>query len=145
MLKRYLKPIIALLVLAAADTASGDDRLPTFGLYIFNPSHTNVLADISPTLTRLGYVETSSGLTSEHLRVAIFKNVQSDELQAVLGDGCVLLEFNFTVPIGPERDAAVVRLKTAHDQLEQDLPKLPEPRSRIFSDPPLPEGCPQEF
>jgi hypothetical protein len=139
--------LIALLTLTASVVASADDRLPTFGLYIVNSSHTDVLADIMPTLSRIGFAETvPRELTGEHLPVATLKNADDDELQAVVGRGCVLLEFNLAeAPIGPERDVAMRRLKAVHDRLEQYFSKLPEPRPRILTAVPIPDGCPNEF
>ena len=146
-MRRNCRPsFLALLALAGFVTASADDRLPTFGLYIVTSSHGDVLVDILPTLNRLGYAEIfPREFTAEHLPVAILRNAEDDELQAVVGSGCVLLEFNYTAPIGPERDAAIARLNTAHDKLEKNLSNLPEPRPRILAAVPIPDGCPHEF
>jgi len=139
--------LLALLPLAGSVVAKADERLPTFGLYVIGKARTDLLADLLPTLSRLGYAEIAAReLTGEHLPVAILRNAEDDELQAVVGRGCVLLEFNAAAtPFGTERMAAVAQLSTLHDKLEQYLSKLQEPRPRLLTEVPIPVGCPTEF
>jgi hypothetical protein len=139
--------IIALLASASSLADSGGVRLPTFGLYIVDETGSDVLSTISPELSRLNFVEAlPRGVSSEHLPIVIFNRADDDELEAVVGRGCVLLEFNGAkVSPGTDPNAVVAWFKAVQDTLEQYLANLPRPHPRIQIGVPIPAGCPNEF
>jgi hypothetical protein len=139
--------LIAILTSVSSVADSEGARLPTFGLYISDKSGSGILDTIAPDLARLHFVEVPPrALSNEGLPIAIFKNNDDDELEAVLGKGCLLLEFNGTTAL-PRADASAViaRFRAVHDAIEQHLAQLPEPHPHIQVALPIPDGCPHEF
>jgi hypothetical protein len=143
----YRRVLLVWLVPSASCLASSPgNRLPTFGLYIVGKTDTDVLEVVIPALNRLDFAKTSPrDASAEHRSVAIFRNPDDDELQALVGRGCVLLEFNGWVSLGADPVVVVDRFKRLRDTLEQYLSALPEPHPRIFTELPIPEACPAEF
>ena len=140
----YSRLIIVALGLAIYSAQAEAPRLPTLGLYIFDDANTDVLSAIAPGLARSGYVEIPPrSISNEHFPVVIFQNDAGDDLEVVLGKGCTFLEFNSAA--GTDGSAAIRRFNLLHDRIEQYLSDLPEPRPRIHTGGPIPEGCPNEF
>jgi hypothetical protein len=122
-------------------------RLPTLGLYVGGETGSDVLEIIIPKLSQLNFSEAlPRAMSGEHLPVAIFRDADGDELQAVIGTGCVLLEFNGAeISPGTDPNDVVGRFNAIHDTLEQYFSELPQPHPRILSEVPTPAGCPTEF
>jgi hypothetical protein len=140
----YCRILLVSLVASASCLAnSSGNRLPTFGLYIVGKTDTDVLKVVIPAPHRLDFADTSPRETSaEHQSAAIFRNPDDDELQALVGRGCVLLEFNGWVSLGADPEVVVGRFKRLHDTLEEFFTALPEPHPRFLTTLPIPEGCP---
>jgi hypothetical protein len=139
----YCRTLLLSLVASASCLAnSPGHRLPTFGLYIVGNADTNVLEMVMPALYRLDFAASPREASAEQLSVSIFRNPDDDELQALVGRGCVLLEFNGWMSLGADPEIVVGRFKRLHDALEQYLSALPEPRPRFLTTLPIPEGCP---
>ena len=100
-----------------------------------------------PVLSHLNFVEISPrGLSPEHLPVVILNRGDDDELEAVVGNSCLLLEFSGGKEFpGTDANAVVVRFKAVHDALETYLMSLPKPHPRIQIDVPIPGDCPSQF
>lgn len=140
----YCRVLLVSLIASTSCLAdSSGNSLPTFGLYIVGKTDTDVLKVLLPALQRLDFADTSAREASaEHQSVAIFRNPDDDKLQAVVGRGCVLLQFNGWVSLGADPVIVGGRFKRLYDTLQQFLSALPEPHPRILTDLPIPEGCP---
>jgi len=136
--------VIVALGLAIYSAQAEAPKLPTLGLYIFDGAKTDMLSAIAPGLARSRYVEIPPrSISNEHLPVVIFQNDAGDDLEVILGTGCILLEFNGGA--GTDGTAAIRRFNLLHDHIEQYLSDLPDPRPRIHTGGPIPAGCPNEF
>jgi hypothetical protein len=139
--------LVTIFASASCLADSPERRLPTFGLYVGGERGSDVLGIIIPELSQLNFSEALPRTTSgEHLPVAIFRRADGDELQAVIGSGCVLLEFNGAEILpGTDPNGVIGRFNTVHDTLEQYFSELPQPHPRILSEVPMPAGCTTEF
>ena len=123
-------------------------RLPTLGRYVVGESGADVLATLIPGLSRLQFTRVLPGATStEHLPVARFRHANGDEIDAVVGRRCVLLEFNGVAVVpGPGAARVIGRFNALQAALDAYFSGVPAPRPRMLAGELPPAGwCPMEF